>query len=133
MFLRRMALIGLLVILVMASCARRATMFKGDFDFDSDFESNIRGSLFEEFDFGDEVTVIERIGDNVISTQTVTFDDVDELNMDDFDFDADTVSFDLSDGKLQFELTGDGDVQSISADFNSDRNVLEIVRTESGR
>lgn len=108
MAFRRLLLIAVLGILVMASCARRAARF----DFDREFDHEIGEAFFDDLGWSDDVTVIGRIGDNVISTQTVAFSDLDDLGIEEFDFDADSVSFDFSEGTFEFDLVGTGDVVS---------------------
>ena len=131
MAFRRLILIAVLGILVMASCARRAASF--DFDFDREFDHEIGEAFFDDLGWSDDITVIERIGDNVISTQTVAFSELDDLGIKDYDFDADSVSFDFADGTFEFDLVGTGDVSTISADFNSDTSTLVIERSSDGR
>lgn len=129
MFFRRMILIGLLVVLVMASCARRAARF----EFEADFDNEISEAIREEFGIANDVTVIERVGNSVVNEYTVAFDDLDELDYDHLDFDADDITVNFDDDGLAFELRGEGDVVGISAEFNSNSSTIEIERRGEGR
>ncbi len=128
MFFKRMALIAILGILVMASCGRRMARFDMDFDFGEEFEQ----SLVEDLDLDDEVTVIRREGREVIFNETVAFNEIDDLDWDDFDIEPSDFSFNLSEDGLTFSMSGtdNGEPVKVTGAFDDNGSTIEVIQTE---
>ncbi len=128
MFFKRVALIAVLGLLVMASCGRRVAQF----DFDFDLEHDIEQALIDEFGFDEEVYVIHRDGGNVVFNETVAFGQLDEIEWDDFDIDPSDVTFNLSEDGLTFSVIGtdDGEMVEVTGEFTEGGSSIEVETSE---
>ena len=126
--LERILLVGVLIILIMAGCARHAAT-----EIAHGFNGEFEAEVFEALNMPDEVTVTKRVnGDTVFSEriETANFDDKSmeaeferhgEVDIDD----VTDVNFDFGDGGITFEGSGtnhEGETVNISADLTKGNN-----------
>lgn len=126
MWLKRLALIALIGIAFMVSCARvtaRAAWHIGQ-----EFEHE----TMAELGLSDQVRVTKRVGDRVVIDEVMTFDEIGNLEGGDFDFSDISVALDASEAGLSVRFSGKGekDDVSVSAELNDTLSTIDIQIAE---
>ena len=102
MWLKRLALIGLIGIALMVSCAR--VTFRAVEHVGHEFEHEI----MTELGISDDVRVVKTVGDRVVIDKVTTFDELSAFEDEDFDFSNVNVSLDASEDGLNVQFNGKG-------------------------